>query len=98
MLSFYLVSFPIFFIAWALVFPLQAMAIIGNLKLGLVRFIIQHLINKDLHLLKDRLRKWGKLNGYEPRLIDEYLDKHTAEIVQRLESKYLRVNIDEWFQ
>jgi hypothetical protein len=98
MLSFYLVSFPIIFIAWALVFPVQAMAIIENLKLELARFIIQHLISKDLHLLKERLRKWGKLNGYEQRLIDEYLDKHMDQIVQRLEARYSRINLNKWIE
>jgi hypothetical protein len=98
MLVFYFFYVPILFIAWALASPRQAMAMIENLKQQLAHFVIQQLIAKDMHLLKTRFRKWGKLNGFEQQLIDEILVQHTAQTAQRLESRYSRVNFDEWFQ
>jgi hypothetical protein len=98
MLWYYFFYVSIFFIAWALSFPRQAMAITGNLKQQLAHFVIQQLIAKDMHLLKSRFRKWGKFNGYQQQLIDEVLDEHTAKIVQRLEARYSPANSDEWFQ
>ena len=89
---------PILFIAWALVFPVQALVMIENLKQWQARLIIQHLISKDIRLLKEQFRKWGNQNGYEQRLINETLDKYILEIVQRVESRYSHLNIDELFQ
>jgi hypothetical protein len=74
------------------------MAMIENLRQQLAHFMIQQRIAKDIHLLRERFRKWGKLRGYEQELIDEVLDKHSGQIVQRLKSRYSRVNFDEWFQ
>ena len=96
--EFYFFYIPIFFIAWAVVFPMQAMAMIEKFNKQQAHFIIQHLSNKDIHLLKERFREWGRIKGYEQRLIDEMLDKHATEIVQRVESRYSQVNIDELLQ
>jgi hypothetical protein len=98
MLVFYFFYVPILFIAWALIFPTQAMGMIENLKQRLAHFMIQPLIAKDIHLLRERFRKWGERRGYDQELIDEMLDKHSAQIIQRLQSRYSRVNFDEWFQ
>jgi hypothetical protein len=98
MLLYCLFYVPILFIAWALVFPMQATAMIENLKQWQAHFIVQHLISKDMHLLRERIQKWGKLHGYEQGLIDEILDTHSVQITQRLKSRYSRVDFDEWFQ
>src|SRR5688500_7531141 len=98
MLLIYFFYVPILFIAWALAFPMQAAAMIENIKQRLNHFIVKQLISKDIHVLRERFRKWGKLRGYEQGLIDEMLDKHSAQIIQKLQSRYSRVNFDEWFQ
>ena len=94
---FYLFYLPVFFIAWAMVFPMQATAMIENIKQRLDSFIIEGLTKSDLFLLKMRLRKWGRQNGYEQGLIDDVLDKHASEIAQRLEAKNSRADLDEMF-
>ena len=98
MLKFHFFYIPILFIAWVLSFPREAIALIENLKQRLACFMLQQLITKDMHLLKTRFRKWGRLNGYKKRLIDEMFDQHTKQIAQRLETRYSQLNIDEWFQ
>jgi len=94
MLLFYLFYIPTFLIAWTLVFPLQAMVIIENMKRSLDDFIAKQIVRKETGLLRDQFRKWGKLNGYNRRLTDEVFDEHSPEILTRLEARHSGVTFD----
>ena len=95
MLFIYLFYISIMLIGWALVFPLQTIEKIWNLKQRLYHFIIEYMIKKDIQLLMERYRKWAKHEGYELRLSDEVLDKYMPKMIKRLEGFYSQVSSDE---
>jgi len=95
MFPYYLFYIPIFFIAWAIVFPEQAVEVIENMKRSLGAYIVAHITRREVHLLRAQFRKWGKLKGYDRRLIDDFFAQNSPEILRRIEARYLRVDIEE---
>ena len=95
MLLYYLFYIPIFFIAWALVFPEQAVALIENMKRSLDAYVAAHIARREIHLLRAKFRKWGKSKGYDRRLIDMIFDQHASEILRRIEARYSWVDVEE---
>ena len=95
MLLFYFFYIPIFLLAWALMFPEQAVALVENMKRSLVAYVATNIARRELHLLQAQFRKWGRSNRYNPKLIDQVFDNHSSEILRRLEDRYSVVNVEE---
>ena len=95
MFLYYLFYIPIFFLAWALVFPEQTVAVIENMKRSLDAYVATKIARREIHLLRAQFRKWGRLNGYDPRLIDSVFAQNSSEILRRIESRYSRVDVEE---
>ena len=95
MLLNYLFYPPIFFVAWALVFPEQALAVIEKIKRSLDAYVATNIARREFHLLRAQFRKWGKLNGYDRRLIDMVFAQHSSEILRRIEARYSRADVEE---
>jgi hypothetical protein len=95
MFLYYLFYIPIFLLAWALVFPEQAVAVVENMRRSLDAYVAAHIARREIHLLRAHFRKWGKQNGYDSSLIDEVLNEHSSELQRRIEARYSSVTIEE---
>ena len=90
-----LLYIPVLFTAWAMTFPMEALALIDGLKQRLTQYVIASMTRKEVRMLKERFRKWGKLEGYKEGLIDEVFDQHALKINQRIETRYYQLSLDE---
>jgi hypothetical protein len=95
MFLYYLFYIPIFFFAWALVFPLQAMLMIKNMKRSLDDFVVKQIVRKEIRFLRAEFRRWGKVKGCNCGLVDRVFDEYSPEILHRLEARYSGVTFDE---
>jgi len=84
----YLIMVPMMFMAWALLYPHEALRVIAALKRRINGFVVRRASQRSARKLAQQFRTQALSEGCEPEMIEDILAEHLTKITRRLESKW----------
>jgi hypothetical protein len=85
----YLFSIPVLFLAWALVYPHEALSLIAKLKRRTNLYIVRRESQQAAHRLAHEFRARAGRLGYDPKLVDEILNENLQKSPNSLSENIL---------
>ena len=79
---------PVMFVAWALVYPHEALRLIAALKRRIKGYVVRRASQRSAKKLAEQFRTQALSEGCTPQMIEDILAEHLPKIARRLESKW----------